>query len=191
RLGGRRAAEGDAALGRLDRGPRSRSFAVGFVQRLREQDPAVVPALHWLDDRLAAEGTSPEDIVHREHEALAAMNVTVRNVITSMRLVSALDWKEFFEDVSLVDEVLRAKSDFVDMDFPTRDRYRHAIEQLARRSGHAEVDVARRAIAKSQTGGDDPTGRRRDPGDHLIAGGRRALEAELGLPPCLPPRLPG
>src|SRR5216117_2254212 len=30
------------------------------------------------------------------------MNVTVRNVITNMRLMSALDWNEFFESVSFV-----------------------------------------------------------------------------------------
>ena len=34
------------------------------------------------------------------------MNVTVRNVITSMRLISWFDWAEFVESVSLVDEVL-------------------------------------------------------------------------------------
>ena len=64
------------------------------------------------------------------------MNVTVRNVITSMRLMSAVDWAEFFESVSLVDAALRADSDFAAMDFPTRDRYRHAIEELARGSGN-------------------------------------------------------
>jgi len=34
--------------------------------------------------------------------------VTVRTVIMSMSLMSALDWAQFFESVSLVDEVLRA-----------------------------------------------------------------------------------
>ena len=188
-LGGRPATEAAAALGRLGRAALPRSFAVQLVQRLREQDPAVVPALHWLDEHLAAEGTSSEEIVHREHEAQAAMNVTVRNVITSMRLMSALDWKEFFESVSLVDEVLRAKSAFLDMDFATRDRYRHAIEQLARRSGHPETDVARRAVAKTEAASDDPAGRRRDPGYHLIGGGRAAFERELGFHPGLRRRL--
>ena len=35
------------------------------------------------------------------------MNVTVRNVITSMRLISWFDWAEFVEGLSLVDECLR------------------------------------------------------------------------------------
>ena len=81
------------------------------------------------------------------------MNVTVRNVITSMRLISAVDWAEFFESVSLVDAELRAGSDFAAMDFPTRDRYRHAIEELARGSRHSELEVARRAIRGDQARG--------------------------------------
>ncbi|MBI1818354.1 MAG: phosphorylase [Deltaproteobacteria bacterium] len=78
------------------------------------------------------------------------MNITVRNVITSMRLMSAVDWAEFFENVSLVDAELRAGSDFAAMDFPTRDRYRHAIEVLARGSGHSELEVAGRALRAAQ-----------------------------------------
>jgi len=75
------------------------------------------------------------------------MNVTVGNVITSMRLISALDWAEIFESISLVDAELRAGSLFAEMDFPTRDRDRHAIEDLARGSRRTELDVARRAMA--------------------------------------------
>ena len=74
------------------------------------------------------------------------MNVTVRNVITSMRLISWFDWAQFVESVSLVDEVLGARSSFADMDFATRDRYRHAVEELARGSGRTEVEVAREAV---------------------------------------------
>ena len=111
-----------------------RAFAVQLVQRLRDQDPKVTPALLWLDRRLLAQGTTADEIVREEHHGQGAMNVTVRNVITSMRLMSAVDWAEFFESVSQVDAVLRADSDFAAMDFPTRDLYRHAIEELARGS---------------------------------------------------------
>ena len=71
------------------------------------------------------------------------MNVTVRNVITSMRLISWFDWAEFVEGLSVVDKVLRDGSSFGRMDFATRDRYRHAIEKLAQRSGRTEMEVAR------------------------------------------------
>ncbi len=176
-----------AALPDLDRIPLGANFAAQLVQRLRDQDPAVTPALRWLDERLAAQGTTADEIVREEHQRQGAMNVTVRNVITSMRLISAVDWAEFFESVSLVDGELRAGSDFAAMDFPTRDRYRHAIEALARGSGHSELEVAGRAILAAKraegelrSGGATARGEQ-DPGHYLIAKGRRGFERKLGF----------
>ncbi len=93
-----------------------------------------MPALLWLDHRLATQRTTADDIVREEQRRQGAANVTIRNVITSMRLMSAIDWRELFESVSLVDAMLRAGSDFAAFDFPTRDRHRRAIEDLARGS---------------------------------------------------------
>ena len=75
-----------------------------------------------------------------------AASVTVRNIITSMRLISDVDWTEMFERVSLVDDVLAVGGGFSDMDFPTRNLYRTAVEELARRSNRSELDIARRAV---------------------------------------------
>src|SRR6058998_3467535 len=141
-------------LGRFESGPLVTAFAVQLVQRLRAQDRAVTPALLWLDRRLAAQGTTSDDIVRVEHQRQAAMNVTVRNVIMSMRLMSALDWAELFESVSLVAETLRAGAAFTAMDFPTRDAYRHAIEEIARGADRAELDVAQAAVREAQASGD-------------------------------------
>src|SRR6185436_13829793 len=134
-----------ASLRRLTRTSLSTAGHVQLFQRLRDQDPALTPALRWLEERLASQGTTAEELVRVEHQRQATMTVTVRNVITSMRQVSWFDWAQFVESVSLVDEVLRERSSFGEMDFATRDRYRHRIEELARDSGLAEVDVARAA----------------------------------------------
>ena len=111
------------------------------------------------------------------------MSVTVRNVVTSMRLMSSVDWTKFFESVSLVDEELRVKSNFAAMDFSTRDSYRHAIEELARGSAHTEIEIAR-------TGNSSSTGRRRRQrelsrtGSRILPyleGARPAFEKHLGF----------
>ena len=112
-----------------------------------------------------------------EHQRQAASNVTVRNVITSMCSISAIDWADMFESVSLVDAALRASTDFAQMDFPTRDRYRRAIEELARGSKHSEPEIAQRAVLTANRG---TCARERDPGYPLFAGGRAAFEAALG-----------
>jgi cyclic beta-1,2-glucan synthetase len=167
------------ALARFESGPLVTAFAVQLVQRLREQDRKVTPALLWLDQRLEAQGTTSDDIVRVEHQRQAAMNVTVRNVIMSMSLMSALDWAEFFETVSLVDDVLQAGPNYGAMDFATRDAYRHAVEELARGSGRSELEVAREAMLHTGRA-DVHDDRRSDPGFYLIGNGRLAFELALG-----------
>ena len=176
-----------AVLQPFEHQPLPATFVVQLIQRLRDQDPAVTPALRWLDERLAREGTTADELVREQHQRQGAMNVTVRNVITSMRFMSAVDWAAFFESVSLVDAELAAASNFAAMDFPTRDLYRHAIEALARGSGHSERDIARRAVLAAAAAGaggvapDASAARERDPGHYLIGSGRPAFEAAVGF----------
>ena len=120
------------AFRRLSRSSLPTAASVQLFQRLRDLDPAVTPALRWLEEYLASQGTTAEELVRLEHQRQATMNVTVRNVITSMRLISWFDWAEFVESVSLVDEALHERSAFGEMDFATRNSYRKAVEELAR-----------------------------------------------------------
>ena len=143
-----RAAEPVAAVFReREQAPLNGSFAVQLVQRLRDQDPKVTPALPWLEERLAAQGVSADEIVYDEHQRQGATNVTVRNIITSMRLISDVDWAQLVESASLIDDTLRPASGFADMDFATRNLYRSAIEELARGSKLTELEVAQAALA--------------------------------------------
>jgi cyclic beta-1,2-glucan synthetase len=178
----------ETVLRRFEKTPLETAFAVQLVQRLRDLDPNVRPVLLWLDERLAAQGTTADEIVRTEHQQQAAMSVTVRNIITSMRLTSAFDWQEFFESVSLVDEILRNGANFAEMDFATRDKYRHAIEDLSRGSDYSEIEVAKRAVHSAERTRFEPAGgaqphdeRQTEPGYYLISRGRSAFERELGF----------
>ncbi|HMF10563.1 MAG TPA: glucoamylase family protein, partial [Thermoanaerobaculia bacterium] len=169
-----------AALKDLQSRAHARAFLVQLFSRLRDQDPAVTPALQWLNRRLEEEGTSAEEVVQSEHRAEVATHVTVRNVITSMRLLSVFDWNDFFESVSLVEDALREGTRVAEMDFATRDRYRRAVEELARGSGATEVEVARRAVWRARQairGAASP--RAADPGYYLISSGRAELEKDV------------
>ena len=175
------------ALRRFENRPLATAFAVQLVQRLRDLDPKVRPILLWLDERLAAQGATADNVVHAEHQQQAAMSVTVRNIITSMRLMSAVDWPDFFESVSLVDEILRRGTHFAEMDFATRDKYRHAIEDLSRGSGYSEIEVANRVVQRAKQARVEPRDgaqphqdRHTEPGYYLISEGRPAFERELG-----------
>src|SRR5438105_7643136 len=77
-----------SVLQRYEQAALPEAFAVQLVQRLRDQDPNVVPALTWLERRLTAQGTTADEIVRDQHQRQGATNVTTRNIITSMRLIS-------------------------------------------------------------------------------------------------------
>ncbi|WP_446811330.1 GH36-type glycosyl hydrolase domain-containing protein [Methylomonas sp. 2BW1-5-20] len=157
------------------------AYAVQILQRSHDPHPAIALSLKFLSDWLGEQGLSLDDIVHREHAAQIADNMTVRNIITSMRAISAFEWPQFVEDVSLVDACLRTHEGYLAMDFLTRDRYRHAIEELAKRSPASEVEIARRAIAEVQIAVDQDSGdeRQMEPGYYLIGAGRYAFEAKV------------
>src|SRR5918998_859855 len=125
-----------------------RAFVVQLTQRLRDQDPALMPVFDSLERRMREGGLSTEQAVHLEHQRQGAAQGTVGNIITSMRLLSTLDWRDFFESVSLVDPLLGEDPAgvYARMNFQTRDRYRHAVERIAKGTGADELEVARGAL---------------------------------------------
>ncbi len=206
-LSGRPVEPVDGILRRLGDAPLVDAFAMQLFQRLRDQEPSVAPVLAWLHERLSDQRTSADEAVAREQHAQGAANVTVSNIITSMRWMSSIDWTAFFEAVSPVDEVLRTVPGFAEMDFATRSQCRAQIELLSRRSGHSEVEVAHGATSLArdasresalEDGADEagsyPAANDRDqdgptPGRHaeeypayyLLSRGRQAFEQRLGF----------
>jgi hypothetical protein len=115
--------------------------------------------------------------------------VTVGNIITSMRQLSALNWQRFVESVSLTEPILAGDPAgvYAQMDFATRDRYRHVIERIARRTHTHELEVARRTIElANQADERDPQAQARSHvGYYLIDDGRAQLEREFQYRPSL------
>ena len=180
-LGDRSADDTIADLSRVGAEELPQPFAVQLLQRLRDQDPETTPGLTWLLETLTAEGKTADDVVSETHRRQAATNVTVRNIVTSLREINFFDWSGFVEEVSLVDAALRAESSYGEMSFATRDRYRHAIEELSKRSATPELEVARATLelANAQL----PDRRQSDPGFFLIGEGRAVLEDQIGFRP--------
>lgn len=180
-VGGGRPGEARAALDRYGSAELAQPFAVQLIQRLRDHDPETTPGLTWLLDRLAADGTPPDEVVNETHRRQSATNVTVRNIVTSLRHINSFDWADFVEGVSLVDRTLAEESSYSEMSFATRDRYRHTIEELSKGSGTSELDVAKTTLQLASAQLADR--RQRDPGFFLLGEGRRLLEGEIGFRP--------
>jgi cellobiose phosphorylase len=159
--------------------PLSGAFLAELTRHLQGQNPNFSFASSWLEQRLADSGQTTEQLILAEGQAQAADQVSVGNSITSLRFLAVNDWRTFVADQSLVEQTLSRDPSgiFAGMDFATRDRYRHAVEAIARRSRFSEYDVAQRAVQLSQaeqTAAANP--RAHHVGYFLVDQGRPALE---------------
>ncbi len=193
--------EADVAFARLERGDRSVAlpdplpcaFVAQLRQRMREYDPRVSPLAAAVEQALAASGTTPEEAVRSESQLQATAQVSTANTVTSLRFCSTLDWSRFVEGVSRMEEILRRDPAGVypRMDFASRDRYRHAVEELAEPTGEAQVKVALSVVESARRcaekhGGEEVSAHI---GHHLIGPGRADFETEAAYRPRLGPRL--
>ena len=173
--------------------PSTPQFLVQLLRRLREHEVPVGSAVDWIAAECARLSLSPEELTRRQHLRQAADQVSVGNAITSMRTIGALDWNRFFENTSAVEAILQrdpAKA-YGATDAKSRDRYRHAIEDIARRSTGDECAIAELAVelAGAALRRDAEHVGRAHVGYYLIDAGRAELEARFGYRPRLRERL--
>ncbi|AXC50722.1 protein ndvB [Paracoccus suum] len=125
------------------------TFAMQLGYRLGEVVQTDERAESWLHEGLKAQGVTLDQIVQGEYARQSATNVTVGNAIRSLRRMGDINWLNWVEEVSRVDEILREGADFGALDQATRAAYRDAIERIARRSDHPETAVAEAAVARA------------------------------------------
>ncbi len=132
-----------------------RAFLVQLMQKLRDQEVDFGSAIEWLEQKLSEISTTLQQVAQLEHRRQATTQVTIGNIISSLRYLSELDWRDFFESVHLGENILRQdpSGSYEKMDFQTRDRYRHVIETIAKRSKLTELQVAQMAVEQSLKAG--------------------------------------
>ena len=167
-------------LGKQEKLPQT--FIVQLLQRLREQHPSVMPVMNWIEKEVTAPDINIEQVIHAEHQRQAAAQVTVGNIITSMRLLSTLDWQEFFEKVSLIDPLLGQDpaGAYSHMEFASRDRYRHVIERISKRTRSSEIEIASAALELAAKASVEP---QTHVGYYLVDEGLPQLESIFGYEP--------
>ncbi len=172
-------------------GPRKRvgsAFIEQLTRRLRDRDQALAPVHAWLEDRMRERDTSIEQIVQSEYQSQAAAQVTVGNIVTSMRLLSTIDWNGFFESTSLTEAILRndPAGVYPEMNFATRNGYREVVERIAKKTGTDELEVAEHVVGLAVRSGAEMSGRRRSShiGYYLIDKGLGETERRFGYRPA-------
>ena len=167
--------------------PMRGAFVAEFVRRLQSHSHALSLPLTWIEQSLAESGSTIAQSVQSENQQQAGDQVSMSNSIGSLRTLSVIDWRDFVESLSSVDAVLHNDPArvYATMDFASRDRYRHVVESIAKRSGWAEDEVADAALQLAKNAPADDDGRRSHVGYYLVDAGVSALEKAVELPVAL------
>lgn len=134
--------------------PMTGAFVTEITRQLQGQGPSLALPLTWIEQHLSEYGQSIKAFMHLESQRQASEQVSMSNSIISLRFLGTMNWREFVETMSPVDQILcEDPADiYVRMDFSTRDHYRHVVEKIARKSNLSESEVARIAILLARKG---------------------------------------
>ncbi|PTN36335.1 glucoamylase family protein [Desulfonatronum sp. SC1] len=163
--------------------PMVSSFVAELARRLQGQGPALALPLAWVEQQLLESRLTIDQLVQSENQQQAADQLSISNSIAGLRVLSVIDWREFVEALSPVERILQGDPAGIHdrMHFNTRDQYRHVVEEIAKKGGFTEMEVARAAIELAGKGaakadGDNRTGH---VGFYLIDAGRTQLEGRV------------
>jgi cyclic beta-1,2-glucan synthetase len=162
------------------------AFVMQLLHRAREYDVRLSPLRAALESHLVSRQVGAEDVVRGEHQRQAASQASVANAITSLRLCTTVDWRQYVESVSLVDNILRRDPSgvFPRMDFLSRDRQRQAVEEVAEGTGEAQIRVALKVVESArQAAMHSRSSPAAHVGYYLIGKGRPELELDLAYRP--------
>jgi cellobiose phosphorylase len=126
----------------------SNAFVLQILQRLQGSDPLLSVITTWLSQQLSTQGLDVDDINRTERYTNHLNLVRLRNSIISLRFVNTYSWKEFVENQSHMEAILRKDPSgiYSTQDFETRDSCRHVVEGIAMGNKIDERNVAKAAL---------------------------------------------
>ena len=157
-----------------------RGYLTQLWQRMPTDPMTNSPALVGWCERHCRDGHA---LMLESQIVQVASNLTVGNIITTLRMIGQVDWIELIEPVSRSLQVLRQLPSFRQESEITRQQITQAMERLARRSLKSEREVAEAVVAEAQSAvAMSAVAVERTAGYYLIGPGRSRIESALGLP---------
>ena len=124
--------------------------------------------------------------------APGTQNAFLTSALDGLTRVTSIDWKSFFQSISVVESILRTDpaGAYEQMDYESRGSYRSAVAEFAAHSKCSEADVARKAVALARLHAQGHAAargreRRSHVGYYLVDAGKAALAKEIGYHPSL------
>jgi hypothetical protein len=157
------------------------NYLTQLWQRLPVEHGENMPALVRWTEQHCPNGPA---LINDAQNAQAAANLTVGNIITTLRMIGQVEWSDLIEPVSRSLRVLRELPSFASESERTRQQITHAMERVARDTEQPEREVAEAVVRMAASAPADDAAAETDRADgtagyYLFGQGRPALIAAL------------
>ncbi|AGA64013.1 LOW QUALITY PROTEIN: Cyclic beta-1,2-glucan synthase [Liberibacter crescens BT-1] len=123
------------------------TFITFFLLYIKSNLPDLESVFDELEKRFKEVGRDLNLVSIEQQKKLNADSSMISSIIDSLRKIDSIQWALWIEEVSSINLFLRKNSDYGELDSESRNQYCNIIENLARRSGCSEMQVAKKAIS--------------------------------------------
>lgn len=129
----------------------SAEFANKFFTILKDNSIDDKRIYRFVLDRLNINGNTEDNLekeIIKEQIKEGKLSNLIGVNINSLRIMDSINWKEFFKNTSKVEEILMKDPAKVyeNMDFESKDYYRHKIEEISRQINVSESEIVEKAL---------------------------------------------
>ncbi len=130
--------------------PLTAPFVEEFYTKLQDHSAAMGFVQTWVEQQLSLQNTTATKLLELASRTAATNQISIANSVGSLRFIAAVDWRDFVEEHSAVEKILRydPAGEYFKQDFATRDQYRHAIEDIARSSAKNQPEPSNNHCAQ-------------------------------------------
>lgn len=124
------------------------AFTERLIKILRDNFIQNSEVYKWIDGELSKQDGTIDLMTNIDHQNQSNYQISMSNSFNAIRDISTLNWRKNFERLSNVEKILRKDplEIYENMDFKSRDYYRHCIEKLSKRFSLSEGFIAKKSI---------------------------------------------
>ncbi len=161
----------------------SPAFVEFLIRKLRKEGSKTNWMIDCIDSILIEKSANTDTYISIDHHNQAVYQVSMGNVINSLRSLSGYDSTALFESLSEVERLLKQDPAgiYPQMDFYSRNYYRNMVVELAEKYNTTEINIARLScrFAGEAIDQDSKDVREKHVGFYLIGKGRNSLYREF------------
>ncbi|NLA33222.1 MAG: hypothetical protein GX864_04730 [Mollicutes bacterium] len=126
------------------------SFIVYFNEQLKEMGENSPVIFKELNEALTENNLALRDIIYNEHVENAKTSIFINNAFYTVKNVGTIKSEKIFSSVSQIEMALMKDKEYAKMDDITKNEYRNAVIENARKKRMADIDYVNSLLEKDK-----------------------------------------